>query len=299
MRRYVQIHDIRGTRSWAHHPSARLYMYMCMTCDWQTGYWSGTRRRVALELGLSDQEYRTAMKNLLLDGLIEEATQEVTLENTRTLTQRATQVTILIYKELGGGISPKEQPNNQPNSQPKEQPSNNNNNNKKPYSLTLARARAASLVDDVADYIHGSKEDGRAAIRSFLDAMSKKQKTWNDEGDFISHLMDWTLKRWLGVESRLSAQNKQQERTERHYRDDVQNDPQRVAAEESKRKIEWLMTSVTSQRARELVTSWYQQGAWTKEPLHSLTADLLTEKPGFRTQLQEALGFDILSQRAG
>lgn len=265
---------------------------------------------MALELGLSDQEYRTAMKNLLIDGLIEEAidepiealhtpTQEPTQQATRRVTQRATQVTVVIYKELGGGASPKEQPNMQPKNSPNEQPSNNNNNTKKPYSLTLARARAASLVDDVADYIHGSKEDGRAAIRSFLDAMSKKQKTWNDEGDFISHLMDWTLKRWMGVESRLSAQNKQQERAERHQRDDIEKDPQRVAAEEAQRKVEWLMASITSQRARELVTSWYQQEAWTKEPLHSLTADLFTQKPGFRTQLQEALGFDVLVKIAG
>lgn len=299
MRRYVQIHDIRGTRSWAHHPSARLYMYMCMTCDWQTGYWSGTRRRVALELGLSDQEYRTAMKNLLLDGLIQEATQEVTLENTRTLTQRATQVIILLYKELGGGGSPKEQPNSQPNSQPKEQPSNNNYNNKKPYSLTLARARAASLVDDVADYIHGSKEDGRAAIRSFLDAMSKKQKTWNDEGDFISHLMDWTLKRWMGVESRLSAANKQQERAERHQRDEQENNEQKNAWEEAKRKIEWLVASVKSDRARELVKAWYQQGAWEQEPLHAMTMQLTATNTRLHNELLEALGFDVLVKRAG
>lgn len=187
----------------------------------------------------------------------------------------------------------------QPKNSPNEQPSNNNINNNKTYGLTLARARAASLVDDVADYIHGSKEDGRAAIRSFLDAMSKKQKTWNDEGDFIAHLMDWTLKRWLGVESRLSAQNKQQERAERRQRDDIENDPQKVAAEEAKRKIEWLMASINNQRARELVTAWYQQGAWDKEPLRSITSMYLAEHPEQDAKLLEALGFDVLEKKAG
>lgn len=310
MKRYVNITDIRGTRTWAHHASSRLYMYMCMTCDWTNGHWSGTRRRVALELGLSDQEYRTAMKNLALDGLIEAATdepletlhtptQQPTHHTTQRPTQRATQVTVVIYKELGGGISPKEQPNMQPKQQPKEQPSNNNNNTHKPYSLTLARAKAASLIDDVAEYIHSDREDAKCAIRAFLDAMSKKQKTWIDEGDFIAHLMDWTLKQWLKVDSRLSAQNKQQERAERHQRDEQENDPLKVATEEAKRKIEWLIASTRSDRARELVTAWHRQGAWTKEPLKSMTSDLLAKEDQLRRQLHDTLGFDVVVKKAG
>lgn len=310
MKRYVNITDIRGTRTWAHHASARLYMYMCMTCDWTNGHWSGTRRRVALELGLSDQEYRTAMKNLALDGLIEAATdepletlhtptQQPTHQTTQRPTQRATQVTVVIYKELGGGISPKEQPNMQPNSQPKEQPQNNNNNTHKPYSLTLARAKAASLIDDVAEYIHSDREDAKCAIRAFLDAMSKKQKTWIDEGDFTAHLMDWTLKQWLKVDSRLSAQNKQQERAERRQRDEQENDPQKVATEEAKRKIEWLMASTKSQRACELVTAWHRQGAWTKEPLRTMTIRTMQQDERIRTELREALGFDVIQKEAG
>ena len=310
MKRYVNITDIRGTRTWAHHASARLYMYMCMTCDWTNGHWSGTRRRVALELGLSDQEYRTAMKNLALDGLIEAATDEPletlhtptqhpTHQTTQRSTQRATQVTVVIYKELGGGISPKEQPNMQPKEQPKEQPSNNNNNTHKPYSLTLARAKAVSLIDDVADYIYSDKEDAKCAIRAFFDTMSKKQKTWIDEGDFIAHLMDWSLKEWLKSGSRLSAQNKQQERAERRQRDEQENDPLKVATEEARRKMEWLMASVKSQRARELVTAWHRQGAWTKEPLRTMTIRTMQEDDRIRTELMEALGFDVIAKEAG
>ena len=310
MKRYVNITDIRGTRTWAHHASARLYMYMCMTCDWTNGHWSGTRRRVALELGLSDQEYRTAMKNLALDGLIEDSTddptgalhiptQQTTQRVTQRVTQRATQVTVVIYKELGGGVSPKEQPNMQPKEQPKEQPENNNKYNHKPYSLTLARAKAVALIDDVAEYIHSDREDARCAIRAFLDAMSKKQKTWIDEGDFTAHLMDWTLKQWLRVDSRMSAANKQQERAERRQRDEQENDPLKVATEEARRKLEWLMASVKSQRARELVTAWHRQGAWTKEPLRTMTIRTMQEDERIRTELMEALGFDVVQKEAG
>ena len=290
MRRYVNITDIRGMRSWDHPPSARLYMYMCMTCDWTSGAWSGTRRRVALELGLTDQEYRTAIKNLQLDGLIESPvdspidtlhtpTQEPTQRATRRVTQRATQVTVVIYKDLGGGTPPKGQPNKQPKGQPGEQPSNNNNNNNKTYSLTLARMRAPGLIDDVADYIHSNREDAVAAIRAFFDAMAKKQKTWTDEGDYIAHLMDWTLKRWMGVDSRLSASNKAQERAERQALI-TQEPTEREAKEAAARyKIDWLQHCPSNARARELVAAWAAQGAYEQDPLRRLTQELITRQP--------------------
>lgn len=297
-------------RSWSHHPSARLYMYLCMTADWTTGYWSGTRRRVALELGLSDQEYRTAMQNLEKDGLIEQwtedhaavldrATQEVTQRPTQEVTQRATQVCVVIYKELGGGASPKEQPNEQPKSPPREQPQNNNINTKGLYGLTLARAKAVSLIDDVSEYIHGDKEDGKAAIRAFLDAMAKKQKAWNDEGDFIAHLMDWSLKQWLRVDSRLSAENRQQARRDRHARDEQEPNEKDAQLTEARRKTEYLAYCLKNQSLVPIVTAWYKQGAWNKEPLRSITSKYLEERPEVETKLREVLGFDIMQRNAG
>ena len=129
--------------------------------------------------------------------------------------------------------------------------------------------------------------------------MSKKQKTWIDEGDFTAHLMDWTLKQWLKVDSRMSAANKQQERAERRQRDEKDNDPQKVATEEARRKIEWLIASTRSDRARELVTAWHRQGAWTKEPLKSMTLDLLAKDDQLRRQLHDTLGFDVVAKKAG
>lgn len=265
---------------------------------------------MALELGLTDQEYRTAMKNLVLDKLIEGAvdepidalhtpTQEVTQKVTQRATQKPTQVTIMIYKELGGGVSPKEQPNEQPKEQPKEQPQNNNINNKKTYSLTLARACAASLVPVVAEYICSNNEDAKAAIRAFLDEMSKKQKVWTDEVDFRSHLLDWSLKRWLGVASRLSASNKQQERAERQAQVVETMDGKQSAYDEAKRKLQWLMASADSPRARELVKAWYEQGAWEREPLHAMTMQLMAKQELLQVELQKALGLDVLKKRAG
>lgn len=290
MRRYVNITDIRGTRSWAHHPSARLYMYLCMTCDWTTGRWVGTRRRVALELGLTDQEYRTALKNLQQDGLIESlssdtaeltqrVTQELTQRVTHHLTQRATQITVVIYKELGGGVSPKEQPNGQPNSQPKEQPQNNNNKNNKTYGLSLARMCAPSLVDEVAEYIHGNREDAVHAIRAFLDAMAHKGKTWTDQEDFRAHLMDWTLKRWMGVESRLSAANKAQARAERDQRAAEISDAKKLQEEREKFIISWLDAVTSSTRARDMVLTWHTNGRTATPEFQDIAAKWANENP--------------------
>lgn len=296
MRRYVKIEDIRELRSWKHHPSARLYMYMCMTCDWENGSWSGTRRRVSMELGLTDQEYRTALKNLMAEGLIEATpgalhgdaaapTQEVTQKLTQKVTQKVTQVTVVIYKQLGGGASPNPQPNSQPKEQPKEQPQNNNNNNNKTYSLPLARACAASLIDEVAEYIHSNREDAQCAIRAFLDAMSKKGKVWNDEGDFRAHLMDWALKRWLQVESRLSAANKAQEREERHQRlTQVMN--QTDEREKKERYLtEWITAIKTSQRARELVSDWIENGSMMRPETMKIVKKLTAEDTELKREL--------------
>lgn len=296
MRRYVQISDIRDTRSWQHHASARLYMYMCMTCSWDTGLWSGTRRRVALELGLTDQEYRTAIKNLTQDGLIDPhvdidagalppPTQGATQRATQRVTQRATQVTVVIYRDLGGGTSPKGQPKEQPKEQPSGQPQNNNNKNNKTYSLPLARMRAPELVDDVAAYIHSGRQDAVAAIRAFLDTMGRKRKTWLDEGDYIAHLMDWSLHNWMRVDSRYAAANKSQERAERQAAQ--QKEPTEKEAKEAaaRYKIDWLMHCPQSSRARELVSAWASQGAFDQEPLKSMTRALLSEKSELKEYL--------------
>lgn len=250
------------------------------------------------------------MLNLERDGLIEpwteghaavleRASQEVTQRPTQGVTQRATQVCVVIYKELGGGASPKEQPNEQPKNSPSKQPSNNNNNTKGLYGLTLARAKAVSLIDDVSDYIHGDREDGKAAIRAFLDAMAKKQKTWTDEGDFIAHLMDWSLKQWLRVDSRLSAENRQQARRERQARDEQEPKEKDAQLTEARRKCEYLVYCLKNQSLVPIVSAWYKQGAWNKEPLRSITSMYLAENPGQDAKLHEVLGFDIMQRNAG
>lgn len=292
--RYVTIHDLRGTRTWAHAPSTRLYIHMCMTCDWQTGAWHGTRRKTCLEIGISDQEWKTALANMQRDGLVKIPTQESTQQATQRATQRATQVTIMIYNNLGGGTPPKEQPNNPPKEQPNEPPSINKNNKSKKYSLSHARAKLPQFRDAVAAYCSLSDQEAAAAVRAFCIAQQKKGKTWNDEEDFRLHLCDWSLKNYVGVKTVTGAENKAEERRQRT--EAIENAPSKEEQEEQelRRKLEYLEYLPKMPNLAGIVKGWHEQGAWYDDRLRAATLELFDRQPELRDKLVEILGIDLL-----
>ena len=292
--RYITIHDLRGTRTWAHAPSTRLYVYMCMTCDWQTGHWHGTRRKTCFEVGISDQEWKTALANMQRDGLIQIPTQASTQQPTQRATQRATQVTIMIYNNLGWGTPPKEQPNNPPKEQPNDPPSINKNNKKNKYNLSHARAKLPQFRDVVAAYCSLSEHEAAAAVRAFCTQKSKQGKTWDDEEDFRLHLCDWTLKNWVGVKTVTGAENKAEERRQRT--EAIENAPSKEEQEEQelRRKLEYLEYLPKMPNLAGIVKGWHDQGAWYEDRLRAATLDLFERQPELRDKLEELLGIDIL-----
>ena len=292
--RYVLIHDLRGTRTWNHTPSTRLYIHMCMTCDWATGEWHGTRRRTCLEIGISDQEWKTALANMQHDGLIKLATQGATQQGTQRATQRATQVCVMIYNNLGGTPPPKDQPNEQPNTSPSEPPSINKNNKTKKYSLTHARAKLPQFRDAVAEYCSLSDQEAAAAVRAFCVTQAKKQKTWTDEDDFRLHLCDWSLKNFVGVKSVVGAENKAEERRQRV--EVLENAPSKEEQEEQelRRKLEYLEYLPKMPNLAGIVKAWHQDGAWYDDRLRTATLELFDRQPELRDKLEDILGIDIL-----
>lgn len=293
--RYVIIHDLRGTRTWNHAPSTRLYIHMCMTCDWATGEWHGTRRKTCFEVGISDQEWKTALANMQRDGLIKMSSQEPTQEPTQRATQRATQVCVMIYNNLGGTPPPKEQPNYPPKEQPNEPPSINKNNKTRKYTLTHARAKLPQFRDAVASYCSLSIEEASAAVRAFWLQKSKQGKTWNDEEDFRLHLCDWSLKNFVGVKTVTAAENKAEERRQRVAA--AANAPSKEEQEEQeiRRKLEYLEYLPKMPNLVGIVSSWQKEGAWYDDRLRAATMELFDRKPELQEQLQELLGIDILA----
>lgn len=293
--RYITIHDLRGTRTWAHAPSTRLYVYMCMTCDWQTGAWHGTRRRTCLEIGISDQEWRTALVNMQRDGLIKMATQSPTQQPTQSPTQRATQVCVMIYNNLGGTPPPKDQPKDPPNISPDEPPSINKNNKTRKYSLTHARAKLPQFRDAVAAYCSLSIEEASAAVRAFCKQKSKQGKTWNDEEDFRLHLCDWSLKNFVGVKTVTGAENKAEERRQRVEAMEKAPSKEEQEEQELRRKLEYLEYLPKMPNLAGIVKGWHEQGAWYDDRLRAATLELFDRKPELRDKLEELLGIDILA----
>lgn len=293
--RYITIHDLRGTRTWAHAPSTRLYIHMCMTCDWTNGNWHGTRRRTCLEVGISDQEWKTALLNMQRDGLIKMATQASTQQPTQAPTQRSTQVTIMIYNNLGGGTPPKEQPNEPPKEQPNEPPSINKYNKSKKYNLTHARAKLPQFRDAVAAYCSLSIEEASAAVRAFCKQKSKQGKTWIDEEDFRLHLCDWSLKNFVGVRTVTGAENKAEERRQRTEALEKAPSKEEQEEQELRRKLEYLEYLPKMPNLAGIVKGWHEQGAWYDDRLRTATLDLYDRQPELRDKVEEILGIDILA----
>lgn len=292
--RYVLIHDLRGTRTWNHAPSTRLYIHMCMTCDWVTGAWHGTRRKTCFEVGISDQEWKTALANMQRDGLIKLATQGATQQPTQRATQRATQLTIMIYNNLGGGTPPKEQPNDPPKEQPNDPPSINKNKKKNKYNLSHARAKLPQFRDTVAAYCSLSEQEAAAAVRAFCIAQQKKGKTWIDEEDFRLHLCDWSLKNVVGVKTVAGAENKAKERRQRE--EVMKNAPSKEEERQLaiRRKLEYLEYLPKKPDLGQIVRSWWENGDWYDDDLRAATAELFDQRPQLRDQLEEILGIDLL-----
>lgn len=267
---------------------------MCMTCDWTTGKWHGTRRKTCFEVGISDQEWKTALANMQRDGLIKIPTQSPTQQATQIPTQRATQVCVMIYNNLGGTPPPKDQPKDPPNTAPNEPPSINNIKKTGKYKLTHARAKLPQFRDVVADYCSLSIEEASAAVRAFCKQKGKQGKTWDDEEDFRLHLCDWSLKNFVGVKSVTGAENKAEERRQRT--EAIEKAPSKEEERQFaiRRKLEYLEYLPKKPDLGKIVRSWWENGDWYDDDLRAATAALFDQRPQLRDQLEEILGIDIL-----
>lgn len=295
--RYLQIPDIRDTKTWRNPNAARLYMYMAMTAAAQGGGYKYSRRWTCQELDMSESAYRHALKIIEGDGLIRtQRPKKGPREEPNLEPSPPPHITIVSVKELYRGSDPGSNPMSDPGSDPRSDPNIIKNINKK-YNLTLARAKAVSLIDAVAEYIHTSPAEARVAVKAFLDTMAHKSKVWEDEGDFVAHLMDWTLKRWTGVESRTAAANKQQERRERDERQAQQQQPRKTEEDEQREVTQWLTGALRSDTLRGILDGKVKGGWLTDAKVRARITRAMAETDGLREHLEQALGYDMLRQQ--
>lgn len=292
--RYLQIPDIRDTKTWRNPNAARLYMWLAMVAAQEGGGYKYSRRWTCQMIGITEDAYRHALKVIEGDGLIKTLPPNLhPKQHPREHPSPPPHISVVSVSELYRGTPPSNTPTNTPTNTP----ILNKNINKK-YNLTLARAKAPSLVDAVAEYIHTSPSEARVAVKAFLDAMAHKSKVWEDEGDFVAHLMDWTLKRWTGAESRTAAANKQQDRQEREQQRQQQQQPQKTEEEEQREVTQWLTGALRSETLRGILDGKVKAGWLWDDKVRARVVRALDETDGLREHLAEALGYDILRQTA-
>lgn len=296
--RYLTIPDIRETRTWRNPNAARLYMYMAMVAASMDGGYKYSRRWTCKEVGITEDAYRHALKVMEQDGLIRvQHPREHPREHPSQHPSPPPHITVVSVNELYGSNPPSNPPSTPPSNPPSNPPIYNINKNKK-YTLTHARACAAGLIDEVGEYIHTGPAEAKVAIRAFLDAMSKKGKVWEDESDFRGHLMDWTLKRWMGAETRTKAANMAEHRRIREDEQQQQQPPEMTEDQKRAELLDWLHAATRSQTVLSILDTRAKNGTLYKDSGRQRLKEVMAEESGLREQLEAALGYDICTQTA-
>lgn len=296
--KYLQIPDIRDTKTWANPNAARLYLYMAMTAASQGGGYKYSRRWTCQKLDISESAYRHALKVIEGDGLIRtQRPKKGPREEPNLEPSPPPHITIVSVKELYGTNDPGSDPKSDPKSDPGSDPNIKKIINKK-YNLTLARAKAVTLIDSVADYIHVGRSEAKVAVKAYLDTMAHKSKVWEDEHDMQAHLMDWCLRCWTGSKSRAEAASKGEARQEREQQRQQQQQPRKTEAEEQREVTQWLTGALRSETLRGILDGKVKAGWLWDDKVRARVVRALDETDGLREHLTEALGYDILRQQA-
>ena len=255
MVKYVTIPDIRRYPSYANVTARLLYFHVALSMDIASRTYAHSWRQLSAELDIPLQKIRTALAQLERDGLIatQKVTQQVTYGVTQKVTHKVTQIYILSVNDLD---EPANEPANSPTNSPTNSQLNSQTNSDKkniniPISssptLTDARVNWPEKKEQLAKVLHLGEPEAAALVDQFRMRQQLKQKTWENEGDLVAHLISWAEKR--------SGSSKAQ--AVRSKKTDSQ-----VRAEEITRTREEQNSKTEEQKAWEEVCKVYR---WWKE----------------------------------
>lgn len=197
--------DMRQYASYTNKNARLVYLHMACTQDIATSTAAVSYRRMAAELGMTLGEVRHAVKMLQNDGLIATrvATQATTQAATHKTAQPTTHVTILINNENG---APNGAPNDTPNDTPNDIPNYTQNYTQKNNKIkiiknitthTYTREEWAKMTAIMAATLKIGNQEAELLTMQFIDRQNLKQKTWENQGDLIAHLVAWSEKRMI------------------------------------------------------------------------------------------------------
>lgn len=203
MLKYVTIPDIRRYPSYANVNARLLYFHVAMAMDISSRTYAHSWRQLSQELDIPLQQLRTALAQLLRDGLVvtRQVTQQVTYGITQKVTHKVTEIYIVNINELDEATneatnSPTNSPtNSQLNSPTNSQKNNINILNSSTPSLTDARVAWDEKTKALAGVLHIEVAAAASLVEQFRQRQQLKQKTWANEGDLLAHLISWSEKR--------------------------------------------------------------------------------------------------------
>lgn len=246
--------DMRQYSSYANKNARLVYLHLACCQDIATSQSAVSFRRLARELDMTLGEVRHAVKQLQNDGLIAThiATQTIAQQTAHLTTQPTTHTTILISNELGApngapNYTPNNTPNNtQHNTQHDTQNNNIINNTEKASTHTYTREEWTEMGRIMATTLRISDQVGETLLWQFIERQALKQKTWNNKGDALSHLVAWCEKRQVAAirakdqAKRTDAQARQEEH-ERTRIEEAKKDSETLRLEEIAKLRRWCL----------------------------------------------------------
>lgn len=263
MEKYIAIRDISKFPSYANVNARLVYLHVACNVDVSNYNYHHSLRRLSMDLGISLQKVRTAIKMLEADGLIVThlSTRQITQALTHLSTQQTTHLHIVRISELDTQTdtqtnTPTNTPaNTPPNTPPNTQINNINNiNTLNPFHTHDAQMRAREWKKLMEKEFSATSAEVDALWDAFFARQALKDKAWESEGDCLAHLISWCEKRLP-----RDAQQKGVRLTRR------MDDTQCRVAERERAALEQSGRSATDRARDELarLTRWRKE--WQKE----------------------------------
>lgn len=223
--RYTKIVDIRDLDIYKN-PNIRLvYLHLCLMADSRTNEVTLSRSLACDRIGCTPAAYRHALEQLQKAGLIElimQPNNSLTSDQgaTKGATKQTTKLRLLFTNKLEPTYNQgSDQVYNQGSDQVCNQESDHkikyNEKIKQKFTLSAhAREVIFSSVDAVGIYCKLNQEQSKAYCIAFAAAMERKHKSWANDDDLISHLLDWSYKHRDGSKNLVLNNTPQEDRKE-------------------------------------------------------------------------------------
>lgn len=220
--RYTKIVDIRDLDIYKNQNIRLVYLHLCLMSDSRTNEVVLSRSLACDRIGVTAAAYRHALEQLAKCSLIEFVKQpNNNLTSDQGTAKGAAKTTTKIRLLYCNKLEPiSNQASNQASSQESSQASNQecshkiNIKDKIKNKFTLpahAREVIFAQVDAVSIYCKLTPEQAQAYCVAFAAAMERKHKTWADDADIISHLLDWSYKHRDGAKNLVTNNSPQME----------------------------------------------------------------------------------------